>query len=265
MVKRLVICFMLGLATTVAVAWGCALLVDPTRGRSIGSVRSGDEDWSYWVFDAAGATTVQRTPDWTMSILDQGGAMMTLAGIPDSDAARLGLNPLHQPQSHIEMEMHGNTLVRSAVPALPRWSAVHQPPAPHELQMHGTIIEDARGWPARALVSETRVQSPLWGSLLSTFGIANSPVVTTRWGICLRQPTVSSIGQVQLHLLPLRPLWPGLAMDCGLYSLGWILLLVVPGALRRGLRRRHGLCVVCGYDLRATVEPRCPECGAAVV
>ena len=32
---------------------------------------------------------------------------------------------------------------------------------------------------------------------------------------------------------------------------------------RKIRRRRGGLCVYCGYDLRGLVEPRCPECGMA--
>ena len=33
-------------------------------------------------------------------------------------------------------------------------------------------------------------------------------------------------------------------------------------ALRRHIRRKRGLCVSCGYDLRHADHAACPECGA---
>ena len=35
----------------------------------------------------------------------------------------------------------------------------------------------------------------------------------------------------------------------------------IRGPLRRWRRRRRGLCLNCGYNLRGLPEPRCPECG----
>lgn len=51
---------------------------------------------------------------------------------------------------------------------------------------------------------------------------------------------------------------------------GWLLILVfgaypataaVRGRLTVRRRRRDGLCMSCGYDLRKLIDPRCPECG----
>ncbi len=61
--------------------------------------------------------------------------------------------------------------------------------------------------------------------------------------------------------LPLRPMWPGFAINTLFYAA--ILWLVIPGpfALRRLIRRRRGLCAACGYDLRHAEHEACPECG----
>jgi hypothetical protein len=66
------------------------------------------------------------------------------------------------------------------------------------------------------------------------------------------------------HPLPLRPLWPGFAINAVLYgSAMWLLLSPVRGRLRRWRRVRRGLCLECGYPVRGL--GKCPECGVALV
>ena len=74
-------------------------------------------------------------------------------------------------------------------------------------------------------------------------------------------------GKTDLHWLtshrfiPLRPLWPGFAINTILYATTLWLLICGPFALRRHLRIRRGLCPACGYDLRHGEHDACPECG----
>ncbi|UYV13698.1 MAG: hypothetical protein NCW75_05290 [Phycisphaera sp.] len=65
--------------------------------------------------------------------------------------------------------------------------------------------------------------------------------------------------------LPLLPLWPGFAINTGVYALLLFALVRTPRVLRRALRRRGGRCVGCGYD-RAVLDRgvACPECGVQV-
>jgi hypothetical protein len=69
-------------------------------------------------------------------------------------------------------------------------------------------------------------------------------------------------GSAEPVALPLRPLWPGFALNTLFYAaLAWGMW-QVPLAMRRRSRRRAGKCVKCGYDLRATpAASPCPECG----
>ena len=59
--------------------------------------------------------------------------------------------------------------------------------------------------------------------------------------------------------LPLKPIWPGFAVNALFYAA--ILWLLIPGpfALRRFIRVRRGLCVACGYRMGEAVV--CSECG----
>jgi hypothetical protein len=63
--------------------------------------------------------------------------------------------------------------------------------------------------------------------------------------------------------LPIAPLWFGQIVNAAFY--GGLLWLAIhgPGHLRRWKRRRRGLCLTCGYDLRSAMHKRCPECGHA--
>ena len=78
------------------------------------------------------------------------------------------------------------------------------------------------------------------------------------------------------NVLPLRPLWPGFAINTVFYALVLWLLFAAPFALRRRRRIKRGLCPKCAYDLRGSRrgphpnplpegegETVCPECGAA--
>jgi hypothetical protein len=69
--------------------------------------------------------------------------------------------------------------------------------------------------------------------------------------------------------LPLRPLWPGFAINTIFYAAVLWIVFAAPGVIKRLRRRRRGQCIHCGYDLRGQSgsgngAQRCPECGKAI-
>jgi hypothetical protein len=63
--------------------------------------------------------------------------------------------------------------------------------------------------------------------------------------------------------LPLRPLWPGFAVNTIFYAAILWVLFTAPGSVRRWRRRRRGLCPACAYPVGQSLT--CTECGEAVV
>jgi hypothetical protein len=62
--------------------------------------------------------------------------------------------------------------------------------------------------------------------------------------------------------LPLRPIWPGFAINTLFYAAILWLLFALPGALRRWRRIKRGLCPACAYPVGAS--DLCTECGKPV-
>jgi hypothetical protein len=114
-------------------------------------------------------------------------------------------------------------------------------------------------------------RSPSGGGLLATIQGTASNLTITRtvpppakntWG-------TGTISGMTFRLTPTfaydriaLPYWPVVAI---VLTPAWISALVALARARRGImRRRRGLCVKCGYDLRGSAfESACPECGVA--
>ncbi len=111
-------------------------------------------------------------------------------------------------------------------------------------------IEVAAGWPMRAM----------WGYWTSTY--ARTPLTHMSFvgGLVLRQPSPSTGDP--LMVLPFIPIPWGFAANSALYGTFWAAVLIGFGAVRRTLRRRRNLCEACAYDRRGLAPGMpCPECG----
>ena len=108
-----------------------------------------------------------------------------------------------------------------------------------------------RGLPMLALWSET----PRGGVGQMRGGIDTGALPLNHW---LRK-TPARRFLANPRVLPLRPLWPGFAVNTFFYAAVLWLLIPGPFLLRRFIRMKRGRCVKCGYPLGDSAV--CSECG----
>ena len=126
---------------------------------------------------------------------------------------------------------------------------------------HSSIVA---GWPLRCLEGEVygiaaRANDGLWGWPHEYKDLAGESLTAID-----AAPLPTQLGPLRFEpdrILPLRPIWTGLALNACLYALAAWCLLCGPIAARRALREARGRCVSCGYDMREGASRVCPECG----
>jgi hypothetical protein len=104
------------------------------------------------------------------------------------------------------------------------------------------------------------MRSMLVGIALTDNGVGTSTNLSMGWvtdGLVV-PPTWDRDG-LGKRRLPLRPEWPGFAVNTAVFAAGLLPLGAIWGQVRRWRRCRHGTCLACGYASGGLAV--CPECG----
>jgi hypothetical protein len=138
---------------------------------------------------------------------------------------------------------------------LPAWCFWHDPVGQIAAPERWNSIDCAFGWPCLGLRFR----------IVGDANLHKTSQIDSRWGIDLAPSSLTAfpVGTVYVHhALPLRPLWPGFAINTIFYgALVWALF-ALPFLIRRKLRIKRGLCPACAYPVGTNES--CTECGAAV-
>ncbi len=145
----------------------------------------------------------------------------------------------------IDLELALNSQPAPMV-APPQWSLVDWRQAPSSADGFAVVIETASGWPYPSLAAfaGTRANEP-------------GTVFAPRFALVLGQPEIEE-GETA-RIVPLRPLWPGFAINTLFYAVILWLLFAAPFVLQRFCRVKRGLCARCAYPIG--VNDVCTECG----
>jgi hypothetical protein len=223
-------CALLGLATTIGVAWTSAALVLPRYDEFLVRKPPGQSRWvEFGTRTYSGPAAIRVV--WGVLHAEGGG---------DREAALLAGARLALPCS-VEAD------------DFPRWGRA--PDLQHTGDRYREMrwMRDARGWPIVALWCE-------WPECRDFRG--HEPFGATLGGIDLTDRRATDVFETAARALPYRPIPAGLGVDTGFFAGAWWLVLFGPGWARRAVRRRRGRCEACGYSKKGLGEGAvCPECG----
>lgn len=224
-----------GLATSIAIAWGCALGVQ-----------------------------LQGAPGESLSCLWHPPGSAIECRLSTERFARFGsarydcaivAREAHWPDAR---PLVSADEVRRFVPGWSRHILLDWVDRQHDLPPGPFVVQgvDARGWPFAALwcayAWNPDTEPDLWYWAPHGGGI--------RLGDGL-MPTEDADWWPRAAL-PCLPIWAGLAGDTAFYAVAWWLLLAIPVRFRSRCRRRRGQCSACAYPIGASSV--CTECGARV-
>lgn len=216
---------LLGLVTTVAVAWACAIRADVQGAPRLNS-RSGLGMTEYF--------SPEQGTAWVFSAARTSGLMQITA-----------INHGPHPGDGSGSVAADRVAYRGEVPA---WSTMRRGDS---IGIFNAIfIEEAAGWPMLAMAQRHR------------FGQQPGPATVDVDGLHL-PPDLRRFGPG--HYLPLRLIWPGTLIDSAIFGWFYFAIFAFPGIVVRSRRKRRGACPRCGYDLSGAQHDKCPECGVARV
>ena len=172
----------------------------------------------------------------------------TPAGIPieeGSDWPRRVDAEWPAPQMHETVSSWGLTWLLTYSPIVPPRALIQG----ETINYGQTILQS--GWPVRALEYEVRLvqrhKSPDETTWIANAGLVPSDLVPS---------------DHRFRRLPIRPVWPGFAVNTVFHAVTTWLLICGPFVLRRFLRVRRGLCPKCAYPMGESSV--CTECGGAL-
>ena len=110
----------------------------------------------------------------------------------------------------------------------------------------GQSLRARAGWPLRSLAGERWRPAAPFNALQAVRALAQppGPEAVHVAAIPIQRSTA---GGTQHRLAPLRPIWPGFAVNTVFYAAVLWLLIPGPFTLRRFIRVKRGLCPACAY------------------